>query len=200
MDHHCPWIHGCVGEDNQGWFILSCSGFIVALAWHMIMSVLHNMSVIQSEFHSLLTGLEEESAAFDVAKNAVAAPLHPLRWTGENGDFFGSLWRLCSVSPWITWSFLISLGHLVFICKLFHAEVTSLMANMTRNEIINMKRYEHFKDPISAEFLNPFDNGSRWRNFMERVFRLSTFAGDSIDWKAIFTMSEYQSMKKKKQG
>lgn len=232
MDHHCPWINKCVGQDNQGMFILSCLGFIVAILWHVIMAFLYCVNIVEKQHESVLAGIDagvtsgttennvaSEAASLNYDSNdresersssgnastdatptveaskVVDRPPHPLRWSGDDADFFGSLWRLCLASPWTAWLFAVSLTFVGFISFLFFCQIKCVFTNLTWNETTNLRRYAHFRDSVSGKFRNPFDRGSWRRNWVDRISMKGI--SKARNWKQIYSLDELTEPSKK---
>ena len=173
----------------------------------MTLAVLYNVSLLDAQYGFEMAGFRDGAISgsllannANATNNATIAVLPPLRWSGDDGDFFGSFWRLCCASSWTTWCFMNSTMFLLFISHLFYSEVHAVLVNLTRNEMINMKRYENFVDPISGKFKNPFDKGSWWKNMVDRIFiiRRSNCDGKAVDWKKIYSLEEYRGLSKKR--
>lgn len=54
MDHHCPWVNNCVGENNQKFFVLFTLYIAVISIHTLTMAVLHFIKCIDSDWKSKL--------------------------------------------------------------------------------------------------------------------------------------------------
>ena len=52
MDHHCPWVNNCVGENNQKFFVLFTLYIAVISIHTLVMAVLHFINCIDSDWKS----------------------------------------------------------------------------------------------------------------------------------------------------
>ncbi|XP_019488547.1 PREDICTED: palmitoyltransferase ZDHHC3 isoform X2 [Hipposideros armiger] len=56
MDHHCPWVNNCVGENNQKYFVLFTM-YIALISLHaLIMVGFHFLHCFEEDWTSLLQG------------------------------------------------------------------------------------------------------------------------------------------------
>ncbi|KAF6101715.1 zinc finger DHHC-type palmitoyltransferase 3 [Phyllostomus discolor] len=65
MDHHCPWVNNCVGENNQKYFVLFTM-YIALISLHALVMVgLHFLRCFEEDWTNLLQayGLAREAAA-----------------------------------------------------------------------------------------------------------------------------------------
>ncbi|XP_068178922.1 palmitoyltransferase ZDHHC3-A isoform X3 [Antennarius striatus] len=54
MDHHCPWVNNCVGENNQKYFVLFTM-YIALISLHsLVMVVFHFLNCFEDDWTSLL--------------------------------------------------------------------------------------------------------------------------------------------------
>ncbi|XP_029694972.1 palmitoyltransferase ZDHHC3-A isoform X4 [Takifugu rubripes] len=54
MDHHCPWVNNCVGENNQKYFVLFTM-YIALISLHVLfMVVFHFLNCFEDDWTSLL--------------------------------------------------------------------------------------------------------------------------------------------------
>ncbi|GLH00305.1 Palmitoyltransferase [Gryllus bimaculatus] len=55
MDHHCPWVNNCVGENNQKYFVLF-TFYIAAISIHsLILSVNQFIACVRNEWKECST-------------------------------------------------------------------------------------------------------------------------------------------------
>ncbi|XP_045019853.1 palmitoyltransferase ZDHHC3 isoform X5 [Bubalus kerabau] len=85
MDHHCPWVNNCVGENNQKYFVLFTM-YIALISLHaLIMVGFHFLHCFEEDWTNLLQayGLtREETAEARISLHEIKQPLK-VSSTGE---------------------------------------------------------------------------------------------------------------------
>ena len=57
MDHHCPWVNNCVGENNQKYFVL--------FTFYICVISLHCITVLIEHFYFLVTSDWKVSTSYN---------------------------------------------------------------------------------------------------------------------------------------
>jgi len=89
------------------------------------------------------------------------------------------MWHVMSHSPWVTWMFMNSCLHVLWVSALLFSQLYNMVyKGITTNEQINAYRYNHFKNNCQGK--SPFDRGIA-KNAAD-LFRLFGRSGH-INWK-----------------
>lgn len=132
FDHHCPVVGNCIGRGNRREFV----GYLVLL--------------FAGEVLWLRLGIT--FWARQVARAASAGPESPF-----TGGLF-KVWTVASAIPGVAYMSLLVVGILCSTLFLVGRQIFCVASNMTVNELMCRKKYDHFKAP-DGTFLNPFDQG-----------------------------------------
>ncbi|XP_006765152.1 PREDICTED: palmitoyltransferase ZDHHC3 isoform X2 [Myotis davidii] len=163
MDHHCPWVNNCVGENNQKYFVLFTM-YIALISLHaLIMVGFHFLHCFEEDWTNLLQahGLTREGTAETRISQEKTQPL-----TGSSTE--------CSYfSPPTTVILLIllcfeGLLFLIFTSVMFGTQVHSICTDETSIERLKRKQQprerrgswkgvkETFGGNFSPNWFNPF--------------------------------------------
>ncbi|XP_010860724.1 PREDICTED: palmitoyltransferase ZDHHC3 isoform X2 [Bison bison bison] len=164
MDHHCPWVNNCVGENNQKYFVLFTM-YIALISLHaLIMVGFHFLHCFEEDWTNLLQayGLtREETAEARISLHEIKQPLKV------------SSTECSSFSPPTTVILLIllcfeGLLFLIFTSVMFGTQVHSICTDETGIERLQRKKQrrerrgswksvkETFGGDFSLNWFNPF--------------------------------------------
>ncbi|XP_035886329.1 palmitoyltransferase ZDHHC3 isoform X3 [Phyllostomus discolor] len=164
MDHHCPWVNNCVGENNQKYFVLFTM-YIALISLHALVMVgLHFLRCFEEDWTNLLQayGLAREAAAG--AQLSLLEKEQPLTVSPAECSYF---------SPPTTVILLIllcfeGLLFLIFTSVMFGTQVHSICTDETGIERLKRKH-------------QPREHQGSWETVRETV--RETFGGDfSPNW------------------
>ncbi|XP_073915456.1 palmitoyltransferase ZDHHC3 isoform X2 [Castor canadensis] len=160
MDHHCPWVNNCVGENNQKYFVLFTM-YIALISLHaLIMVGFHFLHCFEEDWTNLLQayGLSKEGTAqIRVALHAKRQPFTKV-----------SLTECSSFSPPTTVILLIllcfeALLFLIFTSVMFGTQVHSICTDETGIEQLKKEERRWAKKTkwmnMKAVFGHPFSLG-----------------------------------------
>ncbi|XP_017377533.1 palmitoyltransferase ZDHHC3 isoform X1 [Cebus imitator] len=160
MDHHCPWVNNCVGENNQKYFVLFTM-YIALISLHaLIMVGFHFLHCFEEDWTNLLKayGLNREEMA--EAGISLHEKMQPLKVSSTECSSF---------SPPTTVILLIllcfeGLLFLIFTSVMFGTQVHSICTDETGIERLQRKN-------------QPREHTGSWQSVKE------TFGGDfSLNW------------------
>ena len=132
FDHHCPIVGNCIGCGNRREFV----GYLVTLFMGELLWI---------KLALVFWGRQIARASSG----------------GPESEFTGGIfkiWTVASAIPGTAYMSLLLLAIFTLTLFLVGRQLFGLLGNMTTNEIICRRRYEHFKAP-DGTFLNPFDQG-----------------------------------------
>lgn len=145
FDHFCPWMNSPVGRGNHRLFVFhTCAQLLV----------------LWCQFYSCFRRLSDLKANHRAANPDVG--------------FCKCLFALASDHPLLMLVLLVETGALLVVAPLAFDQMMGIFRNLTTNEKINMKRYQHFWEMAERpsgetywKFTNPFDKGSLWLNWLD---------------------------------
>ncbi|XP_022429121.1 palmitoyltransferase ZDHHC3 isoform X3 [Monodon monoceros] len=156
MDHHCPWVNNCVGENNQKYFVLFTM-YIALISLHaLIMVGFHFLHCFEEDW-TTHGPIREETAGAQISLHEKKQPLKV------------SSTECSSFSPPTTVILLIllcfeGLLFLIFTSVMFGTQVHSICTDETGIERLKRKH-------------QPRERTSSWKSVKE------TFGGDfSLNW------------------
>ncbi|XP_069769566.1 palmitoyltransferase ZDHHC3 isoform X2 [Narcine bancroftii] len=173
MDHHCPWVNNCVGENNQKYFVLFTM-YIALISLHaLIMVCFHFLYCFEEEW--LSRGYFSNPQAIQIIRREVAAlsAFHNVFSLLGVAECYPKPAECSSFSPPSTVILLIllcfeGLLFLIFTAVMFGTQVHSICSDETgieqlkkeerrwakKTKWMNMKAV--FGHPFSVEWLSPF--------------------------------------------
>ncbi|XP_014707929.1 palmitoyltransferase ZDHHC3 isoform X2 [Equus asinus] len=159
MDHHCPWVNNCVGENNQKYFVLFTM-YIALISLHaLIMVGFHFLHCFEEDWTNLLQGYRLTRKETAEARISLQGKKPPLKVSSTECSSF---------SPPTTVILLIllcfeGLLFLIFTSVMFGTQVHSICTDETGIEQLKKEERRWAKKTkwmnMKAVFGHPFSLG-----------------------------------------